>query len=1152
MQHFLKALQEFGLQVSVSPNLSELENKNTDIETSQLKKQINAMLRNVLPLNLSIPITSQADVSDIEDFPLTDIQYAYLIGRNPGLELGGLTSCLYMEQDVKALNITALNNSLNKIIDYHPMLRATMSLDGQQCISSIPFSYIISILDGRKWSVSEKDKQLAIIRQEMETQLLPVDKAPTFNIRATRLSDDITRLHIYFDLMFVDMHSVHLIMRDWWQLYQGHELPVLPTHMNFRNYIRLERYLQGQSQGLSDKAYWEQQLENLPPSPELPLKNVPELISPPVFKRYSRKIAAETLLALREKAELHKLTLEAVLLGLYAEVLRQWSKRQTFTLTITQFGRRPYFAGIENVVGNFLQPMLLAIKGTGEENLNDRLVQIQTDLMMNRWHSSYNGVQVLRELTRRNHGRRAAAPVVFSNTLTSDLDDVVTDPGWTDATQVYSSNQTPQVWLENQIVRVDGVVQINWNTVSELFPDGTVEAMLDAYLALITTCAEDHSVWDKTASLVTLPASDLAERAEANATGIDFDLKLLHEMVLQAATKFPDTIAMVQGEKQITYAEMVNRASVVTQKLRASVSIEPNDIVAVSLPQSPELVIGLLGILMSGAAYVAIDPQLPAERRMSLLKRCSAKGIITDSNVFKHDEFGNLLRINLDECSIPESMDMGQMTSIQGLDDLAYVIFTSGSTGEPKGVMASHRNAANTVFDINHKFRVTEKDTVLSVAPAGFDLSVYDYFGLLGVGGKVIFSMPETANDPVIWLETLVKHQITIWDSVPAPVKILVDRNGSALGETKLRLILMSGDWIPVDLPERIRENLPDTAIISLGGATEGSIWSIHYPIEKIDKNWKSIPYGKPLANQTFHVLNNWLLPCPKWVTGELYIGGDGVTQGYLGDTEKTALRFITHPATGERLYRTGDLGRYIAGGLIEILGREDNQVKINGYRIELGEIEACLLSHENAGHVVIDAPVHAKTGQRHIVSYIVPTVVPTAVPTATKSSDDPRHLQDQDFQEQHFQEQHFQEQLREIARKTLPSYMVPSYYILLPHMPLTSNGKIDRKALPLPWSDTEEHTDSVTEPANEIEAKILKLWQAQLQHDDFDVTDGFFDIGGDSLHAVGLLSSLRQEFKITPVGEQDIIEGLFMNSNIQSFSRIIETIIQSQTVNEL
>ncbi|MDX7987490.1 amino acid adenylation domain-containing protein [Xenorhabdus sp. 12] len=1130
MQHFLMALQGSGLQVSVSPELSELENKNTDTETSQLIQQIQGILRNVLPLNAPLPMTLQTEAPETTDFPLTDIQYAYLIGRNPGLELGGLTSCLYTEWNMSSVNIKALNDALNKVIEYHPMLRATLSSGGQQQILPMPLIYDIPIQDGRAWSASEKEERLAMIRQEMENQLLPVDKAPTFDIRATMLNDGLTRLHLYFDLMFVDIHSVHVILRDWWRVYQGNELRVLPAGTDFRSYVKSERYLQGQSQGLQDKAYWEQQFDNLPPSPELPLKNVPELISRPSFKRYSRKIAAETLLALKKKAQLHKLTLESVLLGLYAEVLSQWSKRQTFTLTITQFGRRAYFEDIENIVGNFLQPMLLGIQGTDKESLNERLVQIQTDLMMNRWHSSYNGIQVLRELTRRNHGNRAAAaPVVFSNTLTAHLEDVVTDMGWTAATQVYSSNQTPQVWLENQIARADGLVQINWNTVSELFPDGLVESMLDAYMALIKTCAEEDSAWDQAKSLVQLPESDLTERIQANATNMNFELKLLHEMVLQSAAKFPDSIALVQGDHQVTYSEMVGKANAIAQQIRAAVQIKPNDIIAVSMPQSPDLVIGLLGALMSGAAYVAIDPQLPAERRMSLLSRCAAKCIITTSTLFKHDEYPHLPRLNLDECLTPDVMDVGEINSLQGLDDLAYVIFTSGSTGEPKGVMASHRNAANTVFDINHKFHVTEKDTVLSVAPAGFDLSVYDYFGLLGAGGKVVFSMPETANDPKIWLETLIKHQITIWDSVPAPVKVLVDRNGPALAESQLRLILMSGDWIPVDLPERIREMLPHAEIISLGGATEGSIWSIHYPIEEINQSWKSIPYGKPLANQTFHVLNNWLLPCPKWVTGELYIGGVGVTQGYLGDAEKTALRFITHPVTGERLYRTGDLGRYISGGLIEILGREDNQVKINGYRIELGEIEACLLTHENASHVVIDAPVHAKTGQRHIVSYVVPAAAETLQEPA-----------------------HFQEQLREMARKTLPSYMVPSYYILLPHMPLTSNGKIDRKALPIPWSDSEEHSETTVTPANEIEAKILKLWQAQLQHEDFDVTDGFFDIGGDSLHAVGLLSALRQEFKITPVGEQDIIEGLFMNSNIQSFSRIIETIVKSQTADAL
>jgi acyl-coenzyme A synthetase/AMP-(fatty) acid ligase/acyl carrier protein len=349
-------------------------------------------------------------------------------------------------------------------------------------------------------------------------------------------------------------------------------------------------------------------------------------------------------------------------------------------------------------------------------------------------------------------------------------------------------------------------------------------------------------------------------------------------------------------------------------------------------------------------------------------------------------------------------------------------------------------------------------------------------------------------------------------------MKALVDKNAFDLVNTQLRLVLMSGDWIPVDLPGRIREILPECSVISLGGATEGSIWSIFYPIEKVDEKWSSIPYGKPLANQRFHVLNDWLSDCPKWVTGELYIAGEGVAQGYIGDLEKTQQRFFEHPETGEKLYKTGDLGKYIEDGYIEILGREDNQVKINGYRVELGEVEVCLLTHDKVSHVVVGAPVHPKTGQRHIVAWIVPVE------------------QDSDLNHDELQEQ-----LKTLAQNELPNYMFPTYYILLPVMPLTGNGKINHNELPSPWQNTENEERNAVEPSNDVESRLLEIWKNQLQHEDFDVSSGFFDIGGDSLHAVALIGTIREEFGISPEVEQEIVEGLFMNSNIQYFSQIIQ-----------
>jgi acyl carrier protein len=253
------------------------------------------------------------------------------------------------------------------------------------------------------------------------------------------------------------------------------------------------------------------------------------------------------------------------------------------------------------------------------------------------------------------------------------------------------------------------------------------------------------------------------------------------------------------------------------------------------------------------------------------------------------------------------------------------------------------------------------------------------------------------------------------------------------------------------------------------------------------------------------------------------------VTKGYLGDPEKTEQRFVQHPTIGKRLYKTGDLGRYIDGALIEILGREDAQVKINGYRVELGEIEACLLTEKGADHIVIDAPLHPKTGQRQIVAYVVPT--PDQENEASSA---------------------FEQRLQDTAQKMLPTYMVPSYIIILPSMPLTPNGKIDRKALPSPWGDADSESSELAEPENDLEHQLLALWKSQLQHQDIGVTQGFFDVGGDSLHAVGLLSAIRESFDVPDSAEQAIIEGLFMNACIRTFSGILEKLTESKRMGDL
>ena len=301
------------------------------------------------------------------------------------------------------------------------------------------------------------------------------------------------------------------------------------------------------------------------------------------------------------------------------------------------------------------------------------------------------------------------------------------------------------------------------------------------------------------------------------------------------------------------------------------------------------------------------------------------------------------------------------------------MIFTSGSTGQPKGVMTDHRGALNTCVDVNRSYGVGPEDRVLAISQLNFDLSVYDIFGLLAAGGAVVIPDAGTQRDPRHWVELARRERVTLWDSVPALVEMLVDHGAGRRHELAfpLRVVMMSGDWIPPRLPDRIRAAFPGARVISMGGATEASIWSIHYPIGEVGADWTSIPYGRPMLNQTFHVLDRDLEPRPVGVQGNLYIGGIGLAQGYWRDEEKTRASFITHPRTGETLYRTGDLGRMLPEGNIEFLGRDDFQVKIQGHRIELGEIEAALLQHPAVAAAAVTAHGDPR-GAKQLAGYVV------------------------------------------------------------------------------------------------------------------------------------------------------------------------------------
>ncbi|WP_380859462.1 amino acid adenylation domain-containing protein, partial [Streptomyces coerulescens] len=852
-------------------------------------------------------------------------------------------------------------------------------------------------------------------------------------------------------------------LSEWAALYADPECELPPIDVSFRDYCQA---VEAAGEDEKARAYWLDRLDTLPTAPELPLL-APRQGEPTRFVRRTRTVSRERWTRLKERAQARGVTPSVLLCAAYAEALALWAKEPRFTLNVTIGDRLPLHPHVERLIGDFTNLVLLEVDTAGEGSFEARAQALQRQLFQDLEHRAFGGVRVIRELAREHGPAHAAMPVVFTSVLGHEM------PGGSDGVLpglgrlLDGVSQTPQVHLDCQVLEIAGELMISWDAVEALFPEGVLDAAFDAYVSLAEALGDDEAVWTS-AGPVTTPAEHRAVVAEVNATERPLPTGLLHEPFFARAARTPHAPAVIWSSGRLTYGELAGRAGWVADRL-AELGVRPGERVVISMRKGWEQVAAVLGVLRAGGVYVPVDPALPAERITYLIEHTEARAVLTQPGLMEEPWPSGVPVVAI--TAEGAGLGPGGHTASRAATDLAYVIFTSGSTGVPKGVMIDHRGARNTIEDINERIGLTAEDRVLAVSSLSFDLSVWDVFGTLAVGAAVVMPDPGSERDPAHWGDLVDAHGVTVWNSVPALFELYTEHRAQHGPRAGLRTAMLSGDWIPLSLPERAWETFPGVRVMSLGGATEASIWSIHHPVTEVDPTWASIPYGTALANQTMHVLDGRLRVRPPYATGGIFIGGVGTALGYWKDEEKTARSFVVHPETGERLYRTGDLGRFWPDGTIEFLGREDQQVKVNGYRIELGEIDAALTAHPQVGGAVTITDTAGQGGKR-LVSYVTQD---GAVDTAA---------------------------LREWLEAKIPSYMVPQVLVVLEEIPLTGNGKVDRKALPSPsrTQNTAVHTPAATP----VEHALVQVWSELLNPSEpLSTTANLFELGADSLLAL-------------------------------------------------
>ncbi len=633
---------------------------------------------------------------------------------------------------------------------------------------------------------------------------------------------------------------------------------------------------------------------------------------------------------------------------------------------------------------------------------------------------------------------------------------------------------------------------------TDLFHENTIKLMAKHFSKILENIIKDPGVLVGEINLVT-PVDKKLIRGLNDTQYRYSDDKCIHHLFEERVVDKGQATALVDKNRSITYEELNNYSNQLATYL-LSESLETSTI-GICMDYSFDMVIAMLAILKAGFVYVPLDAELPEDRIYYMLEDCNAGIVLVDeqSRNKLHKYNGKLVTVK---------EKIWSNTSVNNIErnvtskQLAYVIYTSGTSGRPKGVMVEHQSVVNVIEWVNRKFNVNERDRLLLVTSIGFDLSIYDIFGTLAAGASIFLPRKRQLIEPREILRIMKEYNITLWDSAPATLmQLLPIWSEYNFKFEDMRLFLLSGDWIPTNIPAQLDKKFPNAKLIALGGATEATIWSNYYEVDARQEYWKSIPYGRPIQNAEYFILDESKNICPIGIEGDLYIGGKCLARGYLNNIDLTGERFIV--SEFGRIYFTGDRARYMLDGNIEFLGRRDTQVKIRGFRIELEEIRHIIEMYSKISVAEVLA-LNDDSNDKYLVAFIV------------------------------WQGENLQDMLKEYLRSKLPAYMVPSVYIELDSIPYTKNGKVDRERL---MEMVKQHNpiDIVMNPETKLQKDLLNIWKLVLKQEKIGVDTDFFEAGGHSLLVAKLISSIKETLDLDVM-----VQDIFMNSTVRSLEQCI------------
>lgn len=999
------------------------------------------------------------------------------------------------------LDVEALRLALEAIVHRHEPLRTTFSTNDGVPVQVIglcePFRLLTEDLSS--FNPDATEAKIAELCREAAEQ--PFDLTSDLMLRASvlRLADEEHLLLLTMHHIAFDGWSMRILWQEVATLYAGYclgetpRLPELPVRYSDYAIWQRSELKEQRLAGLLD--YWSRQLEGISPL-ELPTDRPRPPVPTHRGARQEFQLTSDLIDPLKRLALTEGVTLHMTLLAAFQALLARYSRQDDIAVATPTAGRND--RQLEEQIGFFVNTLVLRTDLSDAPTFRELLGRVREVSLAACDHQELPFEKLVEDLQPERHlSRSPLVQVLFQLMSFSEQQLILQD---LEVACLPEISQRVVFDLELHLWQQPDNIRGSFVFSTDLFDPATITRMAEHFVTLLSGIVANPDV-----RLCELPMMTERERhqllVEWNDTAADFPHdKCVHELFEQQASRTPDAVAVVFETQELTYRDLNQRANLLAHHLR-NLDVGRETLVGLCLDRSPELVVGILGILKAGGAYVPLDADYPPERLQFMLDDAGLKFLVTQQTLLNRLPAADCQAVCLDtDTSKFQNSARSNPSPATEANNLAYVMFTSGSTGRPKGVQISHRAVVNLLTSMAAEPGLTSDDRLLSVTRPTFDISVLELLLPLSVGACVEVVSAELAADASGLCEKLRKAAPTVVQATPATWQMLIETGWEGCRDLK---VLCGGEALTDALARKLSRRSGE--LWNMYGPTETTIWST---IHRVDSGGNRGVIGHPIANTQVYVLDAHGQPTPIGIAGELYIGGAGMAEGYLNRPDLTAEKFVTNPLNEDldsRLYRTGDLCRWIDGGTLEFQGRLDNQVKLRGYRIELGEIEAALDEHDDvAQSVVILREDHP--GDKRIVAYCVP------------NSDRDLSLSE----------------LKRHLRSGLPDYMLPAAFSTLAALPLTSSGKIDRRALRVP-SETSKPSLSNDQPKDLLERRLLQIWQKLFDVKAIGREDNFFDLGGHSLLAVRLAAEIEKL-----LGWRLSIASIFQTPNIASLAEVL------------